>query len=149
MTEKEIGDTIIASALKVHTALGPGLLESAYETCLLYELQKQRLPVRQQVLIPVRYEDFTIDNGYRVDLLVGDRVVVELKALEAILPVHRAQLLSYLRLGRFKLGYLLNFNVVHARRHCQAGQWPLRIHCVHRGTSATTALKLFFGGSDA
>ena len=86
MTENEIGDAIIASALKVHTALGPGLLESAYETCLLYELQKQRLPVQQQVLIPVRYEDFTIDNGYRVDLLVGDRVVVELKALEAILP---------------------------------------------------------------
>ncbi|HKM73906.1 MAG TPA: GxxExxY protein [Stellaceae bacterium] len=115
MTENEIGDTIIASALKVHTALGPGLLESAYETCLLYELQKQRLPVQQQVLIPVRYEDFTIDNGYRVDLLVGDHVVVELKALEAILPVHRAQLLSYLRLGRFKLGYLLNFNVARMR----------------------------------
>jgi GxxExxY protein len=115
VTENEIGDTIIASALKVHTALGPGLLESAYETCLLYELQKQRLPVQQQVLIPVRYEDFTIDNGYRVDLLVGDRVVVELKALEAILPVHRAQLLSYLRLGRFKLGYLLNFNVARMR----------------------------------
>jgi GxxExxY protein len=115
VTENEIGDTIIASALKVHTALGPGLLESAYETCLLYELQKQRLPVQRQVLIPVRYEDFTIDNGYRVDLLVGDRVVVELKALEAILPVHRAQLLSYLRLGRFKLGYLLNFNVARMR----------------------------------
>jgi GxxExxY protein len=115
VTENEIGDAIISSALKVHTALGPGLLESAYETCLLYELQKQRLPVQQQVLIPVRYEDFTIDNGYRVDLLVGDRVVVELKALEAILPVHRAQLLSYLRLGRFKLGYLLNFNVARMR----------------------------------
>jgi len=115
VTENEIGDTIIASALKVHTALGPGHLESAYETCLLYELQKQRLPVQQQVLIPVRYEDFTIDNGYRVDLLVGDHVVVELKALEAILPVHRAQLLSYLRLGRFKLGYLLNFNVARMR----------------------------------
>ena len=115
MTENEIGDAIIASALKVHRALGPGLLESAYETCLVYELQKQPLPVQQQVLIPVRYEDFTIDNGYRVDLLVGDRVVVELKALEAILPVHRAQLLSYLRLGRFKLGYLLNFNVARMR----------------------------------
>jgi GxxExxY protein len=115
VTENEIGDAIIASALKIHTALGPGLLESAYETCLLYELQKQGLPARQQVVIPVRYEDFTIDNGYRVDLLVGDRVVVELKALEAILPVHRAQLLSYLRLGRFKLGYLLNFNVARMR----------------------------------
>jgi GxxExxY protein len=115
VTENEIGDAIIASALKIHTALGPGLLESAYETCLRYELEKQGLPVQQQVLIPVRYEDLTIDNGYRVDLLVGDRVVVELKALEAILPVHRAQLLSYLRLGRFKLGYLLNFNVARMR----------------------------------
>jgi len=115
VTENEIGDAIIASALKIHRALGPGLLESVYETCLLYELQKRGLLAQRQVLIPVRYEDFTIDNGYRVDLLVGDRVVVELKALEAILPVHRAQLLSYLRLGHFKLGYLLNFNVARMR----------------------------------
>ena len=111
MTENEIGDGILASAMKVHTALGPGLLESAYETCLLYELEKQDLPVRRQALIPIRYEDLTIDNGYRVDLLVGDRVVVELKAVEAIRPVHRGQLLSSLRLGGFKLGYLLNFHV--------------------------------------
>jgi GxxExxY protein len=115
VTENEIGDAIIASAMKVHTALGPGLLESAYETCLLYELEKRGLPVHRQVLIPLHYEDLTIDNGYRINLLVGDRVVVELKALEAILPVHRAQLLSYLRLGGFKLGYLLNFNVARMR----------------------------------
>ena len=115
MTENEIGDSIIASAIKIHTALGPGLLESAYETCLLYELEKLGLPVQRQVLIPLRYQDLTIDNGYRIDLLVGDRVVVELKALETILPVHRAQLLSYLRLGGFKLGYLLNFNVTRMR----------------------------------
>ena len=115
MTENEIGDMIIASAMKIHTALGPGLLESAYETCLFYELEKQGLPARRQALIPIRYQDLTIDNGYRVDLLVGERVIVELKALEAIHPVHRAQLLSYLRLGRFKLGYLLNFNVAHMR----------------------------------
>jgi GxxExxY protein len=115
VTENEIGDSIIASAMKIHTALGPGLLESAYETCLLYELEKLGLPVQRQVLIPLRYQDLTIDNGYRIDLLVGDRVVVELKALETILPVHRAQLLSYLRLGGFKLGYLLNFNVTRMR----------------------------------
>ena len=115
MTENEIGDAIIASAMKVHSAVGPGLLESAYETCLLYELEKQGLPVRRQVSIPIRYEDLTIDNGYRVDLLVGDRVVVELKSVEAILPVHRGQLLSYLRLGGFKLGYLLNFHVARMR----------------------------------
>jgi GxxExxY protein len=115
VTENEIGAAIIAAAMKVHAAVGPGLLESAYETCLLYELEKQGLPVCRQVSIPIRYDDLTIDNGYRIDLLVGDRVVVELKALEMILPVHRAQLLSYLRLGRFKLGYLLNFNVARMR----------------------------------
>jgi len=115
VTENEIGNAVIASAMKVHTVVGPGLLESAYETRLFYELEKQRLPVRRQVLISLRYEDLTIDNGYRVDLLVGDRVVVELKAVEAILPVHRGQLLSYLRLGGFKLGYLLNFHVTHMR----------------------------------
>ncbi len=77
--------------------------------------KSKNLPVKRQVLIPIRYEDLTIDNGYRIDLLVGERVVVELKAVETVLPVHRAQLLSYLRLGGFKLGYLLNFHVVHMR----------------------------------
>ena len=115
MTENRIGDAIIASAMKVHSAVGPGLLESAYETCLLYELEKHALPVRRQVLIPIRYADLMIDNGYRIDLLVGERVVIELKVVEALLPVHRAQLLSYLKLGRFKLGYLLNFHVAHMR----------------------------------
>jgi GxxExxY protein len=115
VSENEIGTVIIASAMKVHSAVGAGLLESAYETCLLYELEKQGLAVQRQVLIPLRYEDLTIDNGYRVDLLVENRVVIELKALETILPVHRAQLLSYLRLGGFKLGYLLNFNVARMR----------------------------------
>ena len=115
MTEEEIGHAIIGAAIRVHSAVGPGLLEGAYETCLLYELEKQDLSVRKQVLIPIRYQDLKIDNGYRLDLLVGDRVVVELKAIEAILPVHRAQLLSYLRLGGFKLGYLLNFHVAHMR----------------------------------
>lgn len=115
MIENEIGTAIIASAMKVHSAVGPGLLESAYEACLLYELERQGVPVRRQVLIPIQYENLKIDNGYRIDLLVGDCVVVELKAVEGILPVHRGQLLSYLRLGRFKLGYLLNFDVAHMR----------------------------------
>ena len=115
MTENEIGDAIIASAMKAHSILGPGLLESAYETCLAYELEKRHLSVRRQASIPIRYQDLTIDNGYRVDIIVADRVVVELKAIEAILPVHRAQLLSYLRLGGFRLGYLLNFHVAHLR----------------------------------
>ena len=115
MTEEEIGHAVIGGAIKVHSVVGPGLLEGAYETCLIYELEKLDLSVRRQVLIPIRYEDLTIDNGYRVDLLVGDRVVVELKAVEAILPVHRGQLLSYLRLGGFKLGYLLNFRAARMR----------------------------------
>jgi len=150
VTENEIGDAIIASAMKVHTALGPGLLESAYETCLLYELEKQGLSVRRQALIPIRYEDLSIDNGYRIDLLVDKQVVIELKALESILPVHRSQLLSYLRLGGFKLGYLLKFSCrAHARRDRPDGQWTL-ILCVHRGSSAVTALKrVFLGGGDA
>lgn len=115
MTEEQIGHTLIGAALKVHSAVGPGLLESAYEACLLYELEKQGLPTRRQVSIPVRYDDLTIENGYRIDLLIGGLVIVELKALEAILPVHRAQLLSYLRLGHYRLGYLLNFNLAHMR----------------------------------
>jgi len=86
MTEEEIGHTIIGAAIRVHSVVGPGFLENAYETCLIYELEKQRLSARRQVLIPIRYEDLTIDNGYRIDLLVGDRVVVELKAVEAIFP---------------------------------------------------------------
>ena len=115
MTEEQIGHLLIGAALKVHSALGPGLLEGAYESCLLYELEKQGLAVRRQVSVPVRYEDLTIENGYRIDLLVGGLVVAELKAIKTILPVHRAQLLSYLRLGRFRLGHLLNFNVAHMR----------------------------------
>jgi len=115
MTENEIGQLIIGSAMKVHSAVGPGLLESAYELCLAYELERQEPSVRKQVLVPIRYESLVIDNGYRIDLLVNDRVVVELKAIEKVGPVHRGQLLSYLRLGGYKLGYILNFNVAHMR----------------------------------
>jgi GxxExxY protein len=115
MTEEEVGHAIIGAALKIHSVIGPGLLESAYQACLAYELGKLPLRVRQQVMLPIRYEGMLIDNGYRVDLLVEDVVVVELKAVELILPVHRGQLLSYLRLGGFKLGYLLNFNVARMR----------------------------------
>jgi len=99
MTENEIGNAVIASAMKVHSAVGPGLLESAYELCLAHELTNQGLKVPSRFPVPIRYEDLTIENGYRVDLLVGDRVVVELKAIETVLPVHRGQRLSYLRLG--------------------------------------------------
>jgi len=113
--EEDIGHAVIGAAMRVHSAVGPGLLESAYETCLVYELEKQRIGVRSQVSIPIRYEELTIENGYRIDLLVGGLVVVELKAIPTILPVHRGQLLSYLKLGGFRLGLLLNFNVAHMR----------------------------------
>jgi len=115
MDIEDIGRAVIGAAIKVHSAVGPGLLESAYEACLLYELETQRLRARRQVVLPIRYEELVVDNGYRIDLLVEDAVVVELKALTAILPVHRAQLLSYLRLGGFKLGFVLNFHVAHMR----------------------------------
>ena len=115
MDIEEIGHAVIGAALKVHSIVGPGLLESAYETCMLYELERRRLRVRPQVLVPVRYEELVVDNGYRIDLLVEDTVVLELKAVVALLPVHRGQLLSYLRLGGFKLGFLLNFHVAQMR----------------------------------
>jgi GxxExxY protein len=114
MHENEVG-TVISSSMRVHSALGPGLLESAYELCLAHELTGSGLLVRRQVEVPLRYKDVEIDHAYRLDILVDGRVVVEAKVLDAILPVHRSQLLSYLRLGGFKLGYLLNFNVAHMR----------------------------------
>jgi GxxExxY protein len=95
--------------------VGLGLLESAHEACLRYELEKRELRVRAQVVLPIRYEDLIVDPGYRIDLLVEELVVVELKSIQSVLPVHRGQLLSYLRLGGFKLGYLLNFHVAHMR----------------------------------
>jgi GxxExxY protein len=113
--EDRIGTHVIAAAMKVHSTLGPGLLESTYEQCLAHELSKYDLRGRAQVQVALRYEDLYIENAYRIDLLVNDLVVVEVKAIESILSVHRGQLLSYLRLGNFKLGYLLNFNVAHMR----------------------------------
>ena len=113
--ENHIGDAIIASAIKVHTQLGPGLLESTYEVCLAHELTKSGRWVRRQQQIPINYDELSIANAYRVDLVIDNLVLVELKAVDAILPIHRAQLLGYLRLGGFKLGYLLNFNVSRIR----------------------------------
>lgn len=115
MNEEEIGKLILAAAMKVHTALGPGLLESAYETCMAHELGKCELEIKQQVLLPVYYDNQKLDAGYRLDLLLDNKVIVELKAVEKISPVHTAQLLSYLKLSKCKLGFILNFNVVHMR----------------------------------
>ena len=115
MNENGIGDIVLGGAMKVHSALGPGLLESAYEICLAHEITKQGLSIKQQVLLPVQYNGLKLDAGYRLDLLVHNKVIVELKAVEKLLPIHTAQLLSYLKLSQLALGYLLNFNVVHMR----------------------------------
>jgi len=109
-----INDTsgaVVDSAIKVHSALGPGLLESAYHACLAHELRKRGLIVLTHVALPVMYEDIKLDLGYRVDLLVERSVVVELKAVTRLMPIHEAQLLSYLKLGGFRAGLLINFHV--------------------------------------
>ena len=110
-TENEIGEKVLGCALAVHKALGPGLLESAYEACLAHELRKADVSFQRQLTLPLVYDGEVIETGYRLDLLVAELVVVEIKAADLLMEVHRAQLLSYLRLGGYRLGYLLNFNV--------------------------------------
>ena len=107
----ELTQRIIGAAIEVHRTLGPGLLESAYEACLAFELGERGLHVARQVALPVVYKDVQIDCGYRVDLLVEDAVVVELKAVEKLRPIHEAQVLSYLKLSGRHVGLLINFNV--------------------------------------
>jgi GxxExxY protein len=115
MEHSQISGAIIDAAMKVHSALGPGLLESTYEACLIHELWKTGMKVEAQVCLPVVYDGVTIDAGYRIDLLVAGTVIVELKAVEKVLPIHQAQLLSYLKLSGKKVGLLINFNVLHLR----------------------------------
>jgi GxxExxY protein len=107
----QITETIIGAAIAVHRELGPGLLESAYEACLAFELAERRLEVARQVELPVVYRGVRVDCGYRLDLLVEKQVVVEVKALEQLLPVHEAQILTYLRLSGCHVGLLINFHV--------------------------------------
>ena len=102
---------IIGCALKVHTALGPGLLESTYETCLAYELIEAGFKIETQKALPVIYKEVKLDAGYRIDILVENKVIIELKAVEAICGIHVAQLLTYLKLSGVKIGLLINFNV--------------------------------------
>jgi GxxExxY protein len=116
LVDGDITDGILRAAYKVHSKLGPGLLERPYKACLCYELTRQGFPVETEKSFPVVYEDFTIPLGYRVDLLVSDRVIVEVKAVENILAVHEAQLLSYLKLSHVRVGLLINFNVAHLRQ---------------------------------
>lgn len=112
MDVNKITGQIIDAAMKVHSVLGPGLLEGAYEACMLHELTRRRFNVKNQILLPVEYDGTLIDAGYRLDLLVEDLVVVELKAVEKLAPIHEAQLLTYLKLSKKNVGLLLNFNVV-------------------------------------
>jgi GxxExxY protein len=112
MEINQITAQIIASAIKVHTVLGPGLLESAYETCLSHELQKRGVMARKQLALPIEYDGVLLDAGYRIDLMVEDRVIVELKAVGKMNPIFEAQLLSYLRLSKLQVGLLINFHVL-------------------------------------
>ena len=106
-----IATAVVDAAFAVHSNLGPGLLESVYETCLAHELRKRGLTVARQVLLPIEYDGIRLDAGLRLDLLIEDCVIVEVKAVEALLPVHKAQVLTYLKLTGHRLGLLINFNV--------------------------------------
>ena len=112
MSENEISSKIIGAAIEVHKQLGPGLLESTYETCLAYELKQMGLDVKQQIALPVVYKEVKLDAGYRIDLLIENKVIVEIKSVEALADIHTAQLLTYLKLKDLKLGLLINFNSV-------------------------------------
>jgi GxxExxY protein len=111
ITEDEISKIVFESALKVHKTLGPGLLESAYEECLYYELKKYDLVVEKQKPLPLIYEDVKMEVGYRIDIIIENKFIVEVKSVEALNDVHLAQLLTYLKLSNCKLGLLINFNV--------------------------------------
>jgi GxxExxY protein len=112
MTENEISYKIIACAIEVHKALGPGLLESAYHECLFYKLRNEGLNAVKEKAIPLIFEEVKLDCGYRIDILVENKVVIEIKSVESLNDVHLAQTLTYLKLGNYKLGLLINFNVV-------------------------------------
>jgi GxxExxY protein len=110
MDDEAVATQIVDASIKVHRALGPGLLESAYQHCLTYELRKRGLKVECEVLVPIAYDGIRIDAGYRLDMLVEDCVIVENKVVKEILPIHKAQLLTYLRLRNVRLGFLLNWH---------------------------------------
>ncbi|HTC94890.1 MAG TPA: GxxExxY protein [Terriglobales bacterium] len=130
MNIDEVSGAIVDAAMKVHTVLGPGLLESAYEACLTHELRSRGLKVLSQLVLPIKYEGLELDAGYRLDLLVEDCVIVEVKAVESLNSIHQAQLLSYLKMSGKQVGLLINFNVRNlrngVRRVVNNYQKPLR-----------------------
>ncbi|RAW02981.1 GxxExxY protein [Pseudochryseolinea flava] len=109
--QEQIGRTVVASAIKIHLDLGPGLLEKIYEVCLTHELRKAGFRVRRQVEIPIKYDGIVFDEGLRLDLLVDECIIIEVKAVDTVNPVWQAQVLSHLKLTGFRLGFLINFNV--------------------------------------
>ncbi|WP_348812900.1 GxxExxY protein [Flavobacterium maritimum] len=112
MTENELSRVVFDCALKVHQALGPGLLESAYEECLFYELKKTGVEIKKQKPLPLIYEEVKLDVGYRLDLIIENKLILEIKSVDVLNDIHFAQLLTYLKLTNCKLGLLMNFNVV-------------------------------------
>ncbi|MBC6400627.1 MAG: GxxExxY protein [Ekhidna sp.] len=112
MTENEIASSVIGLAIEVHSALGPGLLESAYQECLYYHIRKSGLSVEKEKPMPLIFEEVKLECGYRIDLLVENKLVIEIKSVEALNDVHLAQTLTYMKLGGYKLGLLVNFNTV-------------------------------------
>jgi GxxExxY protein len=115
VTANEVSHAVVTAAMRVHTQLGPGLLEGTYQACLQHELAKAGFKSEAQVGLPVYYDGIKLDLGYRIDLLVEDLIIVELKSIDAIAPVHHAQVLSYLKLSGKSIGLLINFNVVHLK----------------------------------
>lgn len=110
--EQSVSNQIIGLAIAVHRQLGPGLLESAYEECLCFELKRNGISFARQVQLPVVYENIRLDCGYRMDIVANDEIVIELKSVERLLPIHEAQMMTYLRLSGLKVGLLMNFNTV-------------------------------------
>jgi GxxExxY protein len=115
MDEDAIARRVVHAAMEIHSTLGPGLLENVYVACMERELSSQHLAIQKELIMPARYKGLVLDVAYRLDLVVAGKVVLEFKSVESLLPLHRAQLLSYLRLGGYTLGLLLNFNTLHMR----------------------------------
>jgi GxxExxY protein len=112
MKYEELTEPVVKAAIEVHRFLGPGLLESAYEQCMAHELKNNDVPFKLQHGLPVQYKEIKLDCGYRIDLFVEERLIVELKSVEKILPIHEAQILTYMKLAKVKVGLLINFNVL-------------------------------------
>lgn len=110
MEENKITEKIISAAIEVHRTLGPGLLESAYQKCLIYELESVGLKVKKELILPIIYKNLILEHGYRIDLLVENKIVLELKTIDKFTEVHSAQVLTYMKLGNYPLGLLINFN---------------------------------------